>query len=217
MTTFLTFSVYSLRVSGDIPIQSEYVPLITLYFLFSTVFTLVAFLWFLLANHFKERSTMPNVLLNLTDFILRKADHLKSKAIDKTLKIKPDLKPTDNETNETDYNLEKNHDENNSKSKIFIKSKMFLLPSKLEIDAQNKDVRVSLENDDDSNHDHKLVTCVKCSLCKNCKLDSERHLHEKIHRERIEKSIALLNNLASLLMLLFIILSLTLIWAFIAN
>ena len=34
------------RVSSDIPVQSSYLPLISLYFMFSMLFTLTAFVWF---------------------------------------------------------------------------------------------------------------------------------------------------------------------------
>ncbi len=45
MTSFLTFTVTSLRVSSDIPIQSDYLPLITLYMILSILYTLFGFVW----------------------------------------------------------------------------------------------------------------------------------------------------------------------------
>ncbi len=54
MTCFLTFSVTSLRVSGDIPIQSEYLPLITLYFLLSIVYTFLGLIWYFFKGILKK-------------------------------------------------------------------------------------------------------------------------------------------------------------------
>ena len=45
MTSFLTFSMNSLRVSADIPVQSEYLPLITLYMLLSMMYTFSGLSW----------------------------------------------------------------------------------------------------------------------------------------------------------------------------
>ena len=46
MTSFLTFSVTSLRIASDIPVQSDYLPLITLYFMLSIIYTLIGLIWF---------------------------------------------------------------------------------------------------------------------------------------------------------------------------
>ncbi len=48
MTSFLTLSVNSLRIAGDIPVQSEYLPLITLYNLLSIFYAFLGLLWFIL-------------------------------------------------------------------------------------------------------------------------------------------------------------------------
>ncbi len=45
MTSFLTFSVTSVRVAADIPTQSEYLPLISLYMLFSILYTFMGMSW----------------------------------------------------------------------------------------------------------------------------------------------------------------------------
>ena len=46
MTSFLTFAVTSLRVSSDIPVQSDYLPLITLYMILSIFYTFIGFYMF---------------------------------------------------------------------------------------------------------------------------------------------------------------------------
>lgn len=59
MTTFLTFSVYALRVSGDIPVQSDYLPLISVYFIMSSLYTLVSLIWFIVANLLITKKHVP--------------------------------------------------------------------------------------------------------------------------------------------------------------
>ena len=46
MTSILTFTVTSLRVSSDMPIQADYLPLITIYFMMSIFYTLIGFAWY---------------------------------------------------------------------------------------------------------------------------------------------------------------------------
>lgn len=63
MTTFLTYSVYSLRIAGDIPVQSEYLPYILIYFIFSILHTLLSMFWFVLLNLFQTKNYVPKFLI----------------------------------------------------------------------------------------------------------------------------------------------------------
>ena len=59
MSSILTFSVYSLRVSSDIPVQSEYLPTISYYFIFVITFILIDLFWFIILNFFNDRKKIP--------------------------------------------------------------------------------------------------------------------------------------------------------------
>ena len=59
MTGFLTFAVYSLRISTDLPVQSDYIPKITAYFVFSIAINLLVMLWYVQRNHFIAKGEMP--------------------------------------------------------------------------------------------------------------------------------------------------------------
>jgi hypothetical protein len=59
MTTFLTFSVYSINTSNSIPMQSEYLPAVTVFFLLSILFALVSLSWFIIENYFRAHKKMP--------------------------------------------------------------------------------------------------------------------------------------------------------------
>jgi hypothetical protein len=55
MTIFLTFSVYALKVSSEIPVQSEYLPMVSVYFIVSVVFILLTMCWCVLENHMRAK------------------------------------------------------------------------------------------------------------------------------------------------------------------
>ncbi|CAF4090954.1 unnamed protein product [Rotaria magnacalcarata] len=59
MTCFMTYSVYSLNFSSLFPQQSQYVMIITFYFLLSMCFTLTSMIWFIICNHFASKSEIP--------------------------------------------------------------------------------------------------------------------------------------------------------------
>lgn len=59
ITCFLTFSVNLVIVSADIPVQSDNIPTITMYFIFSIIYTLVTLFWFAFLNYFSTRNFLP--------------------------------------------------------------------------------------------------------------------------------------------------------------
>ena len=62
MTTFLTFGVYALRISSDLPVQSEYMPLVSIYFNICILYTLISLIWFAIANYFVDKTRLPKCL-----------------------------------------------------------------------------------------------------------------------------------------------------------
>ena len=55
-------AMISVRVSNDIPIQSEYLPLISLYFVFGILYTFISFNWFIVANVYRTGNYLPKYL-----------------------------------------------------------------------------------------------------------------------------------------------------------
>ncbi len=45
MTSLLTFATNSVKIAGDIPVQSEYLPWVSLYLIMSINYTFFGFLW----------------------------------------------------------------------------------------------------------------------------------------------------------------------------
>lgn len=71
MTVFLTFGVYSLRVSSDLPVQSKYFPLISVYFLIGVLYAFMSILWFALANRYLTKNSVPKCFSPIA-FLLKK-------------------------------------------------------------------------------------------------------------------------------------------------
>ncbi len=72
MTTFLTLAIYSLRVSGDLPVQSQYFPLISIFFFIGLLLTFIAFVWFIAANYLRAKQRVPKILEKLCLICSRK-------------------------------------------------------------------------------------------------------------------------------------------------
>jgi hypothetical protein len=63
-------AIISVRVSADIPIQSEYLPLISLYFFLGLFFTFISFNWFVAINSFRTNKSVPSILKNISKKII---------------------------------------------------------------------------------------------------------------------------------------------------
>ncbi|UJR12014.1 hypothetical protein I4U23_016192 [Adineta vaga] len=71
MTCFMTYSVNSLTFSNLFPQQSQYLMMITLYFILSMCWTLISMLWFVLCNHFISKAELPKLLFLFSGSIQR--------------------------------------------------------------------------------------------------------------------------------------------------
>ena len=66
----LAFSVYKLRLSDDVPVQSDIIPLINIYFISCMFFSLSAMVWFSLKNIMIENQKCPTKLKYFVQHIL---------------------------------------------------------------------------------------------------------------------------------------------------
>ena len=60
ISIMLSFSVFKLRLSDDVPVQSDSIPLINIYFTLCMTFSLTAMVWFSIVNLLKEHKKVPN-------------------------------------------------------------------------------------------------------------------------------------------------------------
>ena len=79
-------AIISVRVSNDIPIQSEYLPLITLYFLLSLLYAFLSYAWFVYLEDVKSKKNSSQILIKSLLWI-------KHKIIGKLNKVKPKNDP----------------------------------------------------------------------------------------------------------------------------
>lgn len=61
ISIMLSFSVFKLRLSDDVPVQSDSVPLINVYFTLCMSFSLTAMFWFSIINLLKEQKQVPKL------------------------------------------------------------------------------------------------------------------------------------------------------------
>ncbi len=67
ISIMLAFSVFKLRLSDDVPVQSDSIPLINIYFTGCMSFSLSAMIWFSIMNILKENKVVPKWLRILTE------------------------------------------------------------------------------------------------------------------------------------------------------
>ena len=65
MTIFLTLGVYGINVANIFPLQSDYIPTITIYFIMGITYTFLCLLWFVYAEYLKSKDKLPFVLVKI--------------------------------------------------------------------------------------------------------------------------------------------------------
>ena len=98
MTSFMTFSVYSLRISSDMPVESNFVPMVTLYFILGISYTFLSFIWFIIANEFLTKNYLPRYLVLVASVI---KSFLSWKSNDVSRKISPVKSKSHKDTTES--------------------------------------------------------------------------------------------------------------------
>ena len=64
ISIMLSFSVFKLRLSDDVPVQSDYIPLINVYFTLCMSISLFAMIWFSIIQILKERKKLKLAIIN---------------------------------------------------------------------------------------------------------------------------------------------------------
>ena len=188
MTTFMTFSVYSLRISSDMPVESNFVPMVTLYFILSISYTFLSFIWFIIANEFITKNNMPNSLANLACVIksvlfwkFDKAPFWQRKILPKyesgpKAEDKCETKPTNKEPNDKMPQPEL------SKPETPIKS-----------------------------------PCNNCNICESCLKEKGKEKDKKNKKDTNESNVSALNHLVGFIMLLIVVACNATTWLLISN
>ena len=69
LPTFLTYAVYALRVGNELPVQSDFVPSITIYYTASIILTFISMLWFYYFNKIQASERIPFFLHKVVKWI----------------------------------------------------------------------------------------------------------------------------------------------------
>ena len=69
MAIFLTLGVYSLNVSNGFPLQSDYIPIVNIYFFLGILYTFFSFCWFILVEYLRGLPELPIVFTKISKLI----------------------------------------------------------------------------------------------------------------------------------------------------
>jgi len=64
-------AIISVRAAGDLPVISDYIPLISWYFFLGQLYTFISFVWFAACNFFKTSSSLPFFLQKLAKLLIK--------------------------------------------------------------------------------------------------------------------------------------------------
>jgi hypothetical protein len=64
-------AIISMRSAGDLPLTSDYMPLISWYFFLSLLFTFASFMWFSACNFYRTTGSLPMILNRMAKLLLK--------------------------------------------------------------------------------------------------------------------------------------------------
>jgi hypothetical protein len=79
MSIFLTYGIYSIRVSSDLPVQSDYLPTISIYYISSILFTVISVFWFYYFNLMQTSNSIPKFFKNFVRALKKLSQKLDKK------------------------------------------------------------------------------------------------------------------------------------------
>ena len=69
MAIFLTLAIYSVRIASDFPTQSDYIPIISIYFKLGLLFTYISLLWFAYAEYLRTKKEVPKIMVKMANLV----------------------------------------------------------------------------------------------------------------------------------------------------
>ncbi|CAF1194699.1 unnamed protein product [Adineta steineri] len=237
MTCFMTYSVYSLNFSNLFPQQSQYLMMITLYFLLSICWTLISMIWFVICNHFISKAEMPKFLYIFAGLLQKKV----------FLFCFPP--PKDDKKKDVIVNndeLKKSGDKESIQATIIQEKKCAscqkLLPScfrrnakvanieKKEEPSPVKDDALTKTNNSyfslldkpeviatDKTDEKPKPKCDFCDRCETCQADFDKDKAKGKNKKDIEARCSALNYFVFVILVLFMVISELSVWVLMAN
>ena len=233
MVCFMTYSVYSLNFSSLFPQQSQYLMMITLYFLLSICWTLISMAWFLSCNSLISKAEMPKLLYNFAGMLQRASFRcfLPRKPADKTDKKNNAVKKSENQESSTATGTQKTGSDwpptltplglqkHNKVESIDINQ--FHPAEDIASDKSNTtDVRpnetIVSVNMNETNEKTK-PNCNFCHRCTSCQTDFDKDKTKSKNKKDIEGRCNALNNFVFLCVFILMFISNLAIWLVMAN
>ena len=106
MSLFLTYGIYGLRVGSDLPIQSDYLPTISVYYIASLLFAVLEMFWFYFFNRMQTSNSIPIFLKKLVT-ILKKCSEKPTKITPKTQNNEEIVNSEVSDNKQRDTNVQK--------------------------------------------------------------------------------------------------------------
>ncbi|CAF1336558.1 unnamed protein product [Adineta steineri] len=237
MTCFMTYSVYSLNFSSLFPQQSQYLMMITLYFLLSIFWTLISMAWFILCNHFTTKAEMPKFLYTFCGLLQKKVFFY-------CFPSAKDDKKKDVIVNNSE--LKKSGDQESIQATIIQEKKCAscqkLLPSCFRrntkvADIEKKDQPSPIEDDTpkktnnnnfpiidkpevvttDKKDENPKPKCDFCDRCETCQADFDKDKAKGKNKKDIEARCNALNYFIFIIILIFMAIAEFCVWGLMAN
>ena len=187
MTVFLTFGVYALKINGDMPVQSQYIPIVSVYFIVAALYTLFSLIWFILANYFATKSYIPKPLALVADKVHDIFDcESKKKPLQKSAPVYP-------------IPEKENHIEQETVDQSFFAKPPTKEDSLVWRKKSGNNVQLPV----------KTPKCDSCNKCQDCEINEKE---KKIAKKILDKNLKTLNLLAFLIIFLIMIISNLAIW-----
>ena len=199
---------YSVKVQSDMSPQAQFMPMVTLYYVFSISYAFVSLFWFIIANNWTVKTNIPP---NVSKFAFN---------------VKKVLFWIFDEPPFWRYFCFKK-DKNEEKEKLIVLSGKPDRPSSetsqpinilLNDNSQAYDISKDLENKDTSQEKkEEKPKCNYCNFCENCQKDKTKEKDKKKKKDATESDISALNYVACFCMILFEFSGNTIVWLMISN
>ncbi|UJR07060.1 hypothetical protein I4U23_011348 [Adineta vaga] len=224
MTCFMTYSVYSLNFSNLFPQQSQYLMMITLYFLLSIVWTLLSMVWFVVCNHFISKAEMPKLLYIFSGLLQKNVFRCcfpppkEDKTITNTIVENGEFKKSEDKESTQVTGIQK--------TKCISCQKLF--PScfrrQTKVESTDKELHTSVEKETsmkkdatdntriDETNQETTPKCDFCNRCETCQADFNKDKTKSKNKKDIEAKCSALNYFVFFCLLLFMVVSELSVW-----
>ena len=202
MVCFMTYSVYSLSFASLFPQQSQYIMMITLFFLLSIFWTLVSLAWFVICNHYSTKGEMPKLLNSFCGQLQRIF-----------CCCFPPPKPDDKVDSKKDITANGTMTTNDVNSRCL---PCFRRRVQVETKASKNDIFVeeagAAKTKSNETNDPAKPKCDFCDRCETCQADFDKDKTKGKNKKEIESKCGALNYLVFIIVCILMIASNIALW-----